>query len=370
MKEDIIVIGGYGHVGQMICESLGEIYPGKVYAAGRNLKRAEAFCQTTNGRVKPLQADISKPVDLSFFERARLIVMCLDQTDTSFVKACIRSGTHYVDISANGAFLSQAESLHKAAEDARATAVLSVGLAPGLTNLLAVQASRWMDETKTIEIGIMLGLGDKHGRAAIEWTVDNLNARYAIMQNNRSVTAYSFTKGKRMDFGSDLSRKKAFLFPFADQQSLPRTLNVPSVATRLCLDSGMATSFLAVLKASGLFRMLSVAWFRQAVIRSFGLLSFGDDRYAVKVDAKGRRGSEEIEAELTVHGHHEADMTAKIAAHISDTVYRSELPFGVYHIEQLFRLCDIYAIIRQATFAEAKINGRAVDMDGTASYSP
>lgn len=33
MKDNIVVVGGYGHVGKMICKELGDLHPGKVYAA-------------------------------------------------------------------------------------------------------------------------------------------------------------------------------------------------------------------------------------------------------------------------------------------------------------------------------------------------
>lgn len=64
-KEDIVVVGGYDHVGRTICEILAEEYPGKVYAAGRSLKKAEQFSQSTGYKIKPLQLDIRKPLLLS-----------------------------------------------------------------------------------------------------------------------------------------------------------------------------------------------------------------------------------------------------------------------------------------------------------------
>lgn len=63
MKGYIVVIGGYGHVGQTICRELGELYPGKVYAAGRSLERAEQFTRTTDERVRPLQINIKEGFD-------------------------------------------------------------------------------------------------------------------------------------------------------------------------------------------------------------------------------------------------------------------------------------------------------------------
>ncbi|KIV54297.1 hypothetical protein AM501_18810 [Aneurinibacillus migulanus] len=72
MKEHIVVVGGYGRVGQTICRELGELYPGKVYAAGRSLECAEQFSRTTGRKVRP-----------------------------------------YVDISANDSFLTQVEELRE-----------------------------------------------------------------------------------------------------------------------------------------------------------------------------------------------------------------------------------------------------------------
>lgn len=107
MKERIVVVGGYGHVGRIICEELGEKYPGLVYAAGRSLERAERFSQDTSGKVLPMRLDMGQPVLASEWERIKLVVMCLDQADDAWVGACIRSGTHYVDISAKAEFLNQ-----------------------------------------------------------------------------------------------------------------------------------------------------------------------------------------------------------------------------------------------------------------------
>ncbi|GED27534.1 hypothetical protein BAG01nite_36360 [Brevibacillus agri] len=57
-KDKIVVVGGYGYVGATICKELGNLYPGRVYAAGRSLEKAEAFCRETAGKVRPLRFDL------------------------------------------------------------------------------------------------------------------------------------------------------------------------------------------------------------------------------------------------------------------------------------------------------------------------
>ncbi|PKG23836.1 saccharopine dehydrogenase family protein [Niallia nealsonii] len=355
MKENIIVVGGYGYVGQKICKELAEQYPGKVYAAGRSLERAEQFSRSTDGTVHPLQLHIGKQIHPNILNNVKLIIMCLDQTDTEFVQMCLKKGIHYIDISASYSFLSQVEKLHKKALSSQATAVLSVGLSPGLTNLFAQHAKSLLDETDAIDISIMLGLGDQHGRAAIEWTVDNLDKKYNIMQDTVLIEVSSFTEGKKILFGQGIGRKKAYRFDFSDQHVLPQTLDVPSVSTRLCFDSAFVTRLLAFLRKLGLARLLKFRLIRETFVQLFSKIQVGKAMFAVKVDAKGKINDENMLVECFAQGKREAAITAKIAAITASKVYSTINPKGVYHIEQLFTLEDMLQTIQQSTFIETII---------------
>ncbi|NEW05728.1 saccharopine dehydrogenase [Paenibacillus sp. SYP-B3998] len=341
MKNKILVVGGYGHVGQTICKELGDKYPGHVYAAGRNLERAEQFSRETDGKVKSMQLDIRKAVNTDVLDQVKLVIMCLDQTDTAFVRSCFQHGTHYMDVSASGPFLDQVEKWHTEANGNLATAVLSVGLSPGLTNLLALQAQQLLDQVHVIELSIMLGLGDQHGKAAIEWTIDNLSASFQVTENNRKVIVDSFTDGKIVDFGADLGHKKAYRYPFSDQQTLARTLRVPSVSTRLCFDSTVATSFIAGLRTTGAFRILKANWARKLAVRSFSRLHFGVDKFAVKIDARGEKGGRNTTVACLLQGKDQSKITGKVAVTVADALYQKAFPHGVYHIEQLFDLASM-----------------------------
>ncbi|MCE5171600.1 saccharopine dehydrogenase NADP-binding domain-containing protein [Paenibacillus profundus] len=358
MKDNIVVVGGYGHVGKMICKELGDLYPGKVYAAGRNVERAEQFCRSTSGKVKPLKLNVQEAADPNMLARAKLVIMCLDQSDTAFVRSCFNSGTHYVDVSANRAFLAQVEQRQEEAAANGATAILSVGLAPGLTNLMALQAQQLMDETKSIDISIMLGMGDQHGQAAIEWTVNNLNTSFEVIQDGRPITVASFTDGKHIDFGADWGRRAAYRFNFSDQQTLPRTLGVPTVSTRLCFDSAAVTALIAEARAAKMFSLLKVEWIRRAVVRSFGMMRIGEETFAVKIDARGCKAGEDAWVECFLHGKNEAEITARVAVFAANAVYGSSFPHGVYHMEQLFGPESLQAVTRGIADLEIRIDRR------------
>ena len=356
IRDRIVVVGGYGQVGQTICNGLSKLYPGKVYAAGRSLERAERFSRATGGKVKPLKLDVRGELDPHILERTKLVVMCLDQTDTRFIRDCFANGIHYVDISADYSFLAQAEQCHAAAIDGRASAVLSVGLAPGLTNLMARHAQSLLDRADRLDISILLGLGDRHGRAAIEWTIDNLNGKYKVVQGGGEREVASFTDGRTTDFGAKLGRRKAYRFNFSDQHVLPRTLGIPSVSTRLCFDSAAVTRGLAGLKATGVLRLLKYGPVRQAAIGGFGRIRLGKDGFAVKIDVGGVKEGRQMMAECLVQGRNEAAFTGRIAAAVAAALYRSEYPPGVHHIEQLFELESVLDAMGGTDTAETKLS--------------
>ncbi|MFS0557675.1 saccharopine dehydrogenase family protein [Brevibacillus sp. 179-C9.3 HS] len=349
-KDQIVVVGGYGHVGATICKKLGEAYPGQVYAAGRSLEKAEAFCRETAGKVLPLQIDIHKPLHKSMLEKVKLVVMCLDQTHTDFVEVCLRNGTHYLDISASGHFLTRIEQWgSNAASENMGTAVLSVGLAPGLTNLLAGEAHRLLETISELDIFIMLGLGDRHGKAAIEWTVDHLCTSYEVTNKHQRVIVESMTEGKLVDFGRELGKKHAYRFPFSDQQTLARTLGVPTVSTRLCFEQDWMTRVVAALRSMGICRLLEQPKVRQATIDAFERWKMGDDRFAIKVEARGKRGNNEATVECLLYGHDQSKMTACVAADVAKSLYTEAFPPGVHHIEQLFKLEKMRYWLEQET---------------------
>lgn len=356
-KEDIVVVGGYGHVGHTICEILEEKYPGKVYAAGRSLEKAERFSQSTDGKVKPLQLDISKPLPPHRLDHVKLIIMCLDQTDTRFVRACFQSGTDYVDVSANGFFLSQIEKYRNEAEQHGSSAILSVGLAPGITNLLALEAERQLYKTDEVNLAIMLGLGDTHGKAAIEWTLSSLGERFEVKQQQRQVEVKSFTDRKAFNFGNYIGRRYAYRFPFSDQQTLARTLKAPTISTRFCLDSVIVTKLLAILTRTGIVGLLHKGWLNKWMTHILGQFHLGGDRFAIKVEALGsNREGKALIVELLLEGKNQSTVTAMVTAAVCQRLIDSPLPGGVYHIEQVTNLAYIQKELEEELSLETQIS--------------
>lgn len=355
-KDQIVVVGGYGIVGQKICQRLSDIFPYQVYAAGRSIVKAQQFSRATHGKVKPLQWDIQQhpaqtidhdvtasniiiePSIQAQFEQqyqwsqVKLVIMCLDQSDTIWVQYCLSAGIHYIDISAKDSFLYQLEQLDSSSW--QATALLSVGLAPGLTNLLSQYVSEQLDHTDQLELSIVLGLGEHHGQAAIEWTVDQLNTSFLVKKEGIWSEVDSFTEGRTVHFGEILPHQYVYRFPFSDQQALARTTDISTVSTRLGFDSAAITRIIAGLQKIGFFRLLSISWIRRAIIAVFNNVHIGSDQYGIKAEATGLYQNQSVTVSGWLTGYNQSIVTAEVTAIVAEMLYTSNMPYGIYHLQQ------------------------------------
>jgi saccharopine dehydrogenase-like NADP-dependent oxidoreductase len=117
-----------------------------------------------------------------------------------------------------------------------------VGLAPGLTNLLAAEV--YATSPGPVDIAVLLGAGEKHGAAAIDWTYRLLGRHFPdTQQTGRMVRNY--TQPRRFPLPG-YGRRSLFLTDFSDQHALTRDLGVP-VRTYLGVDSRLVTASLAAL---------------------------------------------------------------------------------------------------------------------------
>lgn len=167
MNGYILVVGSYGAVGRVVATRLAERYPGQVIAAGRNYEKANDLSIASQGKILPQTLNIlTAHENPAILDDVALVIMCLDLPDTRFVEMCLQNGIDYIDVSASYAFLVQVEALHEVAQVAGGTAVLSVGISPGLTNLLGRYAKSQYDDLQQLDIHVLLGLGEAHGEAA------------------------------------------------------------------------------------------------------------------------------------------------------------------------------------------------------------
>ncbi|MER6913547.1 saccharopine dehydrogenase [Streptomyces sp. NPDC000594] len=329
----ILVIGGHGAVGTTVTATLGEWFPDRVVPVGRNAARP--------GAPYGAPVDITDPGTLGraldHLGDIAAVVLCAEPPDDAVARMCLERGIHLVDIGATPRLLDSVARLGPLAEGAGATAVLSVGVAPGLTNLLARRVHEAVGGADRIDLTVLLGSGERHGADAVRWTVEGLAAPARARPLRVSLPG--------------LGTRTAHPFPFSDQHTLPGTLGVPEVTTRLCLDSRALTGLLFGLRRAGLRELLRRPVVRRALTGVFLRVHTGGEAFALRADA--RRAGRHAVATLT--GVAQSRITGLMAALVTRELLTGTLPPGVHHLDQLPALADLdrelapYGVVRRDT---------------------
>ncbi|MFK0252649.1 saccharopine dehydrogenase family protein [Streptomyces sp. NPDC090445] len=326
----ILVVGGYGAVGATVADTLGDWFPGRIVVAGRD--EAKAL------RLGGVRVDVTDPDGfrrtLDGLGDIAAVVMCVEPPDAGIAHACLERGVHLVDVGATRRLLDGVGKLDGLAAGSGATAVLSVGVAPGLTNLLARRADEAVGGAERIDLTVLLGAGERHGADAVRWTVEHLAEPAAARPLRVELPGYG--------------PRTAYAFPFSDQYTLPRTLGTAQVTTRLCLDSRALTPTLFALRRAT--RRPAV---RQALTAVLRRVHAGGDGFAVRADA--RRGDRRAAYALT--GRAQSRVTGLVAAYVTRELLAGSLPAGVRHIEQLPALARIPEALAEHGVALRRLDG-------------
>ncbi|MGC5009529.1 saccharopine dehydrogenase [Streptosporangium sp. DT93] len=294
-----LVLGGYGAVGARIVDGLragGDV----ALAAGRDVARAD------------VRVDLNVPASVrAALPGIDVVVNAAGVEDPALADVVTRHGAAFVDVTATTAYVAALEGLAPSRP-----VLLSVGLAPGLTNLLAA-AAHDPAAPAPIDVILMLGVGEHHGEASCAWAYGLLGRGFGDPWTGAEVRNY--TRGRRFDLPG-YGRRRVYRADYSDQHVLTRDLGVP-VRTRFGLDSRAATACLAMLtRVPG------------ASKAPRGLRFPGTDRWL----ALARSGNGTA---IWAAGHGEVRATATVA--VSAARSAVALPPGVHHLHRVSSLGDL-----------------------------
>lgn len=338
MKGKIMIVGGYGAIGSILSEQLAKHFPQQVIVAGRSKEKAAQLARQLNDIVIPYAFDVKQhaqalPGDVC------MVIMCIDQEDTRFVAHCLNKGIHYIDITASNEFMEQVALLDDTAQQHAATVVLSVGLAPGVSNLLARYCSSKNPAVSEIDIFVLLGLGERHGTAAYQWICNNLHSSYTLRHKDRPVILKSFSDPVNTNLKGE---RKFFLFNFSDQHALLRTTPLKRVQTRMAFDSSIFTRGLALFRQLSITKLLRSSTLQRGLIRLFHKFSWGTDVYGIKVVGNTPDGAN---IAYSITGYGEGKITAYVTTEIALQVLQQAPKPGIYHSHEIIK--DIPAFLQR-----------------------
>lgn len=307
-------------------------------AAGRDIERAGALAERLGNGVGAARLDVntSETVEAVLGD-AGLVVNCIDQAEPHLLRAVIRRGLAYADITARIAFWRAALALDGEARKSGARILLGAGLLPGISNVLARAGAERVGAVERVDTAVLLSMGDSFGAAALDYMLTTASVPFVVMEDGRERVVGNFTDGRRVEFPPPMGQRTVYRFALREQCFYPRTLGARSAATRLALDPPWVTALCAGLMRLGLAPALRQAGFRHAVVRLFDVLRGAyrrQDTYALTVEGQGTQGK----ACLGLVGESESNATALSAALMARALYEGDVGQpGVWLPEQVIR---------------------------------
>ena len=155
-----LALGGSGHTGRSAAQILAASdLVSEIVIAGRTLKTAERFATELGDKATAVRVNATDEQRLAILAADCDVIVNTAGPDFEVplpaARAAIRAGVHYCDIGADGPMTEQVLELDGEAKAAGVIAVPGIGIAPGLTNLMALHADRQLDETEEIQFGYL-----------------------------------------------------------------------------------------------------------------------------------------------------------------------------------------------------------------------
>lgn len=264
----IVVAGGAGAMGRITVRDLVETAPANIdiAIADYNLEAARKLAASFTSR--PVRAIGLNIKDVKGSAKALagafgVIGAVQHQLNVPLMQACLAAGAHYCDLGGLFHYTRKQLPLHDKFEKAGLLAVLGVGAAPGIVNVLARALADEMDRVHEIHIKVgnidrtpnrpSSALGTSYSLATI---LDEANHPAALFTKGQFTFVEPMSGVEEIDFGPPVGMRKPAYTIHSEVATLPLSFKdkgVREVSFRIAFSDDLADRlrFLRALGASG-----------------------------------------------------------------------------------------------------------------------
>jgi lysine 6-dehydrogenase len=225
-----IVLGGAGTIGRVIVRDLYESNPKNqiLIADFDENAAAQAAKSYRSKRVSHAFADARYTSRLAAVLRERSVVInCTrHQFNLNVMEAALRSGAHYLDLGGLFVWTRRQLQLHRPFAEAGLTAILGMGCAPGLTNIMAAVAAAKLDRVESIRIRLGgIDFNTHNGNFAFPYSAQTIIEELTLppwkWSGGRFVQTEPRTGWERVDFGRPVGRVWTVMTRHSEIATLP-----------------------------------------------------------------------------------------------------------------------------------------------------
>ncbi|MDD2871292.1 MAG: saccharopine dehydrogenase NADP-binding domain-containing protein [Candidatus Gracilibacteria bacterium] len=231
----ILVLGGYGNVGQIVVSDLinSNMYVG---IAGRDESKINKFIEKLNSK-KAEKVVIDLKDEKSLTKKIKsydLIINCLEYTFNQLIlDLCMKAGKNYVDLGDDYDGIKISRSKDGLAKESGIAACLGAGSAPGIVNVLTKYAVKDMEKIETVTVSFADEIIDAPEQMLpfnFQTVVEEIKGKALLFENGK----YKFVEGSSKKINADFCvdsnvnqcyLPKSFVTNHDEQFSLPDYLS-------------------------------------------------------------------------------------------------------------------------------------------------
>lgn len=251
-------------------------YTGKL-TVERTIKKGlkPTLAGRTESKIKPLADEFGLDyiifdlediaVIASHLDKFPLVLNCagpFSKTAKPMVKACLQSGTHYLDITGEIEVFEWVKSNHQNAVEKRVILMSGVGFDVVPTDCMAKYLHTKMPDASHLELAFF-GMGGSISHGTMSTLVENMGKPGAVRENGKIVTQPTGKEGRLIDFGS--RQQFAMTIPWGDISTAYSTTGIPNIK----VFTGVPKSSYNFMKMQVLFNPLLRTGFIKSKIQSY-----------------------------------------------------------------------------------------------------
>ncbi|GAA3023895.1 hypothetical protein GCM10010519_60550 [Streptomyces lactacystinicus] len=241
----VLLVGGYGTVGAELARLASPTWP--LLLTGRSEQRGAALAAELDDTTVR-RWDLADPEP--FTAAVRAVVGVVNDPDDRVLRAAVRAGVPYVDVTRWTARLQRAATL-AALLRPTAPVLLSSAWMGGVTSLVAAALADRLGGAERIETAIRWDLADRAGADSVEF-MDRLGLDYEVIEDGRRHSVAPLSRPRTVRIGDTPTLVAGIDTP--EQFTLPLTLGATTAATRIGFSSRSSTTALLAARHAGFFR--------------------------------------------------------------------------------------------------------------------
>jgi short subunit dehydrogenase-like uncharacterized protein len=257
MKNTLLLYGAYGYTGRLIAE-LAQQKKYQIILAGRDASKLQAMSNETGFAFKAFSLDNVEDIAAQLHD-VKVVLHAAGPfifTAKNMLEACLKSGTHYLDITGEMDVFEMAAAMNKQAIEANIILMPGTGFDVVPTDCMALALKNKLPDATHLQLAFgTRGGGISHGTATS--MLNKLGGTSAERINGKLVPQQLGHKSLEVEV--DGFRMFTMAIPWGDLSTAWRTTGIPNIITY----TRMGKNVYYALKAQVLFNwLLRTKWFR------------------------------------------------------------------------------------------------------------